>query len=283
MRGLLNVTSAMTIAAGLLLLSLTSAPTNGFIQNAFAAATDNSITLRAVDSNGNEITGLFVAIQDPSFNTILSGFSPLTVPSLTSGTYYVAVYNNYADPNGMTYTFTSASSPDHPELVPAPFTITDYGGFGSITIPDDGNTYNISINGLYNVVPTETWRLNGFAQPVDMGTTVNTIKSGQAVPLKFQVFVNEGERTDATLGGTTIRSFTQQQISCTTLASDPQDPIPTTATNTGGTSLRYDATAGQFIANWKSPSNSQNTCWKLTVTTMDSASSTISALFKLTK
>jgi hypothetical protein len=49
-------------------------------------------------------------------------------------------------------------------------------------------------------------------------------------------------------------------------------------TTTGGTILRYDTTAGQFIQNWKTPT-SRGTCHKVTMTTDDG--STITALFKL--
>lgn len=61
----------------------------------------------------------------------------------------MAVYNNYADPAGLTYTFISAGSPDHPGLISGPFTVTSYGGYGSVTIPDDGTTYRVTVNGVY--------------------------------------------------------------------------------------------------------------------------------------
>ena len=108
------------------------------IKNAYAATTDNAITLRAVDLGGNQIPGLFVAIRDATFRDVASGFSVFTASGLTAGTYCVAVYNNYADPAGFTFTFLSANSPDHPTLIPGPFTVTSYGGFGSVTIPAEG-------------------------------------------------------------------------------------------------------------------------------------------------
>jgi hypothetical protein len=42
------------------------------------------------------------------------------------------------------------------------------------------------------------------------------------------------------------------------------DDIETTAT--GGTSLRYDLTAGQYVYNWKTPSTA-GTCYRVTMTT----------------
>lgn len=49
-------------------------------------------------------------------------------------------------------------------------------------------------------------------------------------------------------------------------------------TNTGGTSLKYDGSSGQFHANWKTP-KSPNTCWEVKTTTTNGPS--ISAYFKL--
>ena len=49
-------------------------------------------------------------------------------------------------------------------------------------------------------------------------------------------------------------------------------------TTTGGTSLRYDTTGGQFVQNWQTP-KSAGSCYKVTMTAQDL--STISALFKL--
>ena len=52
------------------------------------------------------------------------------------------------------------------------------------------------------------------------------------------------------------------------------------ATTTGGTTLRYDTTAGQFIQNWKVPTGSAGTCYAATITAADNTT-TITALFKL--
>ena len=111
-----------------------------------------------------------------------------------------------------------------------------------------------------------------------MNGVVNTIKAGQSVPMKFEVFVNNVEMTDPTIGGTTIKSFTQQRISCDTFVGDPVDAVE--QTNTGGTSLRYDTTSGQFVANWKTPGGPKDSCWKAQVTAMDGTSA-LEAFFRL--
>jgi hypothetical protein len=114
------------------------------------------------------------------------------------------------------------------------------------------------------------WTLRGFFSPVDMAGVWNTVKGGSTVPLKFEAFAGT-ELTSISA----IRSFTQRQVSCsagTTLVDDIE------VTTTGGTSLRYDATAGQFIQNWQTPKK-PSTCWIVTMTTQDG--STLSANFML--
>ena len=67
-----------------------------------------------------------------------------------------------------------------------------------------------------------------------------------------------------------------QRIDCGSLGALPEDAIETTST--GGTSLRYDSTGGQFIYNWQTP-RQPSTCWRLDVTFQDGV--TRSATFKL--
>jgi hypothetical protein len=117
------------------------------------------------------------------------------------------------------------------------------------------------------------WTLSGFYQPVDMGSSVvNTVKNGSTVPLKFEVFAGPTELTDPA----NVQSLTQQLVNCTTFAGDAADEIEATAT--GGTSLRYDTTAGQFVYNWKTPAKA-NTCYVVKMTTDDGSS--LTAQFKL--
>jgi hypothetical protein len=118
--------------------------------------------------------------------------------------------------------------------------------------------------------PARVPALKGFYQPVDMLNTLNIVKGGSTVPLMFEVFAGPTELTDTSV----VKSFTQTKIACET--SVPTDVIE--VTTTGGTSLRYDATDGQFIQNWKTPKHPGN-CYQVTMTTQ--AGSSLSALFKL--
>lgn len=147
------------------------------------------------------------------------------------------------------------------------------------------------VNGLYrynssSVFPTDTFRdtnywvtplwvpkytLSGFYAPVDMGGTLNSVKGGSTVPLKFEVFdsATGAEQSDVAV----IGSFGVQPIAC-----DSQAEIDAIEVTTlGGTSLRYDPTAGQFIQNWKTPKTAG--CYRTTMTMTDGSS--LVAYFKV--
>ena len=119
---------------------------------------------------------------------------------------------------------------------------------------------------------TEPWTLKGFYNPVVMTSgTLNTVKGGATIPLKFEVFVGATELTNTS----SVSNVQTQVIGCDTVAGT-EDPVE--ATTTGGTTLRYDTTAGQFIFNWQTP-KAPGSCYAVTVTTLDG--SKIVANFKL--
>jgi len=133
-----------------------------------------------------------------------------------------------------------------------------------------GNTSSASAT--YTVL---AWTLTGFYAPVDMrdangNEIINTVRGGQTVPLKFNVYAGPTELTSTAV----VVKFSALQTGCTATATVDDIEI----TNTGGTSLRYDATGGQFIQNWQTPKKA-GFCYRVTVFTEDG--STISALFKL--
>jgi len=139
------------------------------------------------------------------------------------------------------------------------------------TATDNAGNENTA-SSTYMVKP---YTLNGFYQPIDMNDTVNTVKNGSTVPVKFELFKGTTELTSTSA----VTSTKSNAISCASLSGDPEDAIETVAT--GGTSLRYDATAGQFIYNWTTPKGATQVgkCYSLTMTAADS--STITAYFKL--
>lgn len=111
------------------------------------------------------------------------------------------------------------------------------------------------------------WTLKGFYAPVDMGLK-NNARGGSTVPLKFEVFAGPTELTSTGV----VRTFTQT-LSCTSSLGDDIEQYAS-----GGTNLRYDAVAGQFVFNWQTPKK-PGTCYRVTVETQDG--SRISADFQL--
>jgi hypothetical protein len=124
-----------------------------------------------------------------------------------------------------------------------------------------------SASATYTVL---AWTLNGFYQPVDMNGVYNTVRNGSTVPLKFEVFAGSTEL----MGTSAVQSFVQTRVNCDGTA--PQDDIE--FTTTGGTSLRYDTTAGQFVQNWQTP-RIAGACYRVMMTTLDGSS--LAAFFKL--
>jgi hypothetical protein len=116
------------------------------------------------------------------------------------------------------------------------------------------------------------YQTKGFFQPIDMtqpGGPIawNSAKAGSTIPLKFQLWAGSTQITS-----TAGISLSYQAVAGT---AGVDDPIETLAT--GGTSLRYDATAGQFIYNWQTPKTPGT--FKVTLTAPDG--STIVAYVRL--
>jgi hypothetical protein len=129
-----------------------------------------------------------------------------------------------------------------------------------------GGTNYTNQSGSVTISITTAFKIVGFYQPVDMtaiGSTrfYNSVKNGQTVPLKFEVF---------TLGGTEITSTAGINVLYSSVACDTGivDPALIDTVATGGTVLRYDGTSGQFIFNWTVPKGAGK-CYQVTVQTVD--------------
>jgi hypothetical protein len=172
---------------------------------------------------------------------------------------------------GFVPTGPSACSADDSLSGVAGCTVTGGGtsvGSHAFTATATDNADNVAERRLSYEV--RSWTLRGFYAPVDMNGVLNTVKSGSTVPLKFEILVGSTELTDVAY----VRSLTAAQVTCD--LSSGTDELEATAT--GGTSLRFDATGGQFVYNWKTP-NQAGKCYRVTMTTQDL--STIVAYFKL--
>ncbi len=175
--------------------------------------------------------------------------------------------------------FTANAS--DPELAPLNYS-WDFGDGESSTEPDPVHVYEAGVytaeltvsDGIDTTTVSLTievlapsYTLTGFYQPVDMDK-INTVKGGRTVPLKFNVYQDGVEITDPAV----VADFTASKASCDVMAVEDSVEF----TTTGGTSLRYDTEAGQFVQNWKTPT--EPGCYVVSVELTDSTS--LSANFR---
>ena len=146
-------------------------------------------------------------------------------------------------------------------------------GTCTVTATQPGDAYYNPAPAVSQSFTIAPWKLTGFASPVKASNnTINLIKAGSTVPLKFTAVEETAAITDATTLGAT---FTSTPVSCA--GGDTLSDATVIAT-TGGTGLRYDPTAMQWIQNWQAPAGSGQ-CYKVVLTTADG--SQLRALFQL--
>src|SRR5918998_44555 len=130
--------------------------------------TDNSITLRAQDTQGNQIQGMFVTVYNAeAAEKIEQGFTELGVDDLPPGTYPV-FFANFED-----LEFVSAS--------PGTWIQTPFGGVGLVTVPDDGEDHDLVVTAEYNRTTVVEEQFN-IQAPLDVGGNIFTITSNQTRP-----------------------------------------------------------------------------------------------------
>jgi Tol biopolymer transport system component len=148
------------------------------------------------------------------------------------------------------------------------FSVQNLGG-GNVTVIVDGLIANISSGATSTV---KTWDFQGFSQPVDNLPTLNVVKAGQAVPLKWRLVNATGQPvTDLATARLTVSS-----LSCSLgVSTDQLEEVAA-----GGSGL-LNLGDGNYQLNWKTDKSYANTCKTLHLEIGDGV--THDALFKLTR
>jgi hypothetical protein len=235
---------------------------------------NKTVTVSGIAISGAD-AGNYALSSTTATTTATITKKPLTVTAVTDS----RIYDGTVASNKVPLISTSLAVGDTASLAET-FDTKDVGTGKTMkptAVVNDGNSgdnYAVTlVNNLTGVIGA--WSLKGFYQPVTMSSgamVYNTIKGGSTVPLKFNVYAGVGgaEQTNTSA----VQSFVLQAISCT---AGIEDPIDDTFATTGGTTLRYDSTAGQFINNWQSPKIAGK-CYAVTMTAQDN--STLVAYFK---
>jgi len=126
-------------------------------------------------------------------------------------------------------------------------------GAKTFTVNAADNAGNLaSLTHYYSVV----YNFSGFFQPVDNLPTLNVVRAGATVPVKFSLSGDQG--LDILAAGYPA----SQQIVCDT--STPQDAIEETVT-AGSSSLSYDAASDTYTYLWRTSKAWAGTCRQLNV------------------
>lgn len=244
--------TAFDVVAGA--VAVTCAPPSG---STFALDTTTTVACTALDNFNNTAEASFtVTVQDTT--------GPVIAPH--DDVYAAATGNSQAVVH---YTLPTAN-----DLVDGPVAVTCLPASGStfsvgattVTCTAQDSHGNAAAPVTFEVEVGYDWR--GFFAPVDNPSTVNSVKAGSAIPVKFSLGGNQGLAIFA------ANSPASGPIACSATDGDAVEETLTA----GSSSLQYDPVSGQYIYVWKTEKAWVGQCRVLQVKLRDGQVK--SALFK---
>jgi hypothetical protein len=214
-----------------------------------------TVNCSATDDAGNSASGSFmITVRD----TTPPAISPhATVNAIASGNSSATV--SYTSPSA-----TDLVDGDVPvNCTPASGSVF---GVGSTTVTCSAqDSRGNGASSTFAVVVS--YNFNGFFQPIDASPTLNAVKAGSAIPVKFSLGGNQGMAIFQSSPASGL-------IAC---GATEGDAIEETVT-AGSSSLQFDPGTGQYIYVWKTEKSWVGQCRILQVKLKDGTSKT--AVFK---
>ena len=207
------------------------------------------------------------AYRTSDHDPVVVGLIPNAPPTVDAGGPYsvveggtVLVTGVGSDPNGDTLTYAwdlenngSFETPGQSATFSAPANSAPATYTVKVQVTDDGGLTAVdsaTINVIYNFA--------GFFQPVDNLPTLNSVKAGQAIPVKFGLGGNKG-----------LSIFAAGYPQSVRIACDTGEVLgtPEATSNPGGSSMSYGG--GQYNYVWKTEKSWAGTCRQLAVKLID--------------
>ncbi len=215
-----------------------------------SAGLDADFAVYAIDQGDQCNTGLWgeVGCSEDNATTLERNTSTCIEGLVVNNTYKIVLKS-----------FTAGSSGDYTLQIDSPCVAGVPAVCGNGVIEgteqcDDGNV--VDGDGCSAICEIEVFNFQGFKSPVENLPTVNLVKAGQGVSLKWQIPDGSGGFiSDPSI----VVSFTNYSlVACPDAASISEELLEMDTSGKSG--LHYDTTDEQFVFVWKTPKSLSGQC-----------------------